>query len=114
MKCYVCGHDKFTAYLKTETELTVLESGEPMWPSTATFQIETVLCLQCGVLIYCGSRSDDPWFTGQIKSLEYDPVLKKLVDKKRHSDKELESLVKNAPPEALLEALKLLSKETKN
>lgn len=114
MKCYVCGHEKFTVYFKSETEITVLESGDLIYPLTANLQIETVLCLQCGVLIYCGERSDDPWFTGQIRSLEYDPVLKKLVDKKKHSNKELESLIQNAPPETLLKALKLLSKEAKN
>ena len=113
MKCYVCGHEKFIVYSKVVAEMTVLESGEPnlVAPLVINSKIETILCAQCGVLIYCGERSDDPWFTGQIKMLEYDPVLKKLVDKKRHPDRELESLIKSAPPEALLKALELLSKE---
>ncbi len=111
MKCYVCEQKKFIVYSKAETDITLLPSGAPVAPSLINSKIETILCAQCGVLIYCGERSDDPWFTGQIKMLEYDPVLKKLVDKKRHPDRELESLIKSAPPEALLKALELLSKE---
>lgn len=93
---------------------------KPFYDPNSIPQIETILCEKCNTLQYCGAVSNQEarWYTNELvkDNWEYNEEFGKVLKKGMHKsqpkhDMEIESLVKNAPSEALLAVLALLSKE---
>lgn len=76
MKCYVCGFEKFEVFMKTETEVDIVDN-DPVIYTTIKPTIKTILCAQCGVMQFCEERTDAPWFTHQV-ALKYDTATQTL------------------------------------
>lgn len=113
IKCYVCGFEKFDVFLQAQSEVSVIED-KPIIYETIKPTIQTILCAQCGVIQYCGERTDAPWFTHQV-ALEYD-ITTKTLSRPSRSDKVTLAMLNaaNIDYDKLIELLSESKEKTEN